>query len=111
MAAKETAINNKKMVAAKETAINFCTKRISLANIRPEILTEIYKFSFPFQKLIAEEVHAVAKRLEEEKCLPNLESRFQRIFEKSSMEVYQTHDIVEVPVVQRSPAEKVAEKS
>ncbi|CAG8711674.1 13843_t:CDS:2 [Cetraspora pellucida] len=33
-------LDNKKMIAAKETAINFCTKRISLTNIRPEILTE-----------------------------------------------------------------------
>src|SRR5260363_399946 len=62
------------MLVAKETSINFRTKRISLANIRPEILTEIHKFSFPFQKLIAEEVHAVSKRLVEEKCTPNLAS-------------------------------------
>ncbi|CAG8774189.1 9157_t:CDS:2 [Cetraspora pellucida] len=107
-------LDNKKMMAAKETAINFRTKRISLANIRPEILTEVHKFPFPFQKLIAEEVHAVTKRLEEGKCLPNLEkawSRFQRTFEESDIEVYQTCCIVEVPVVQRSPAKKVAEKS
>ncbi|CAG8799476.1 1359_t:CDS:2, partial [Racocetra persica] len=43
--------------------------------------------------------------------MPEAWGRFQRTFEESGMEVYQTHDIVEVPVVQRSPAEKVAEKS
>ncbi|CAG8819394.1 21640_t:CDS:1, partial [Gigaspora rosea] len=67
-------LDNKKMLTAKETAIEFRTKRISLANIRPEVLNEIHKFPFPLQRLIAEEVHAVAKRLEEGKCLPNLAS-------------------------------------
>ncbi|CAG8597736.1 14519_t:CDS:2 [Racocetra persica] len=62
------------MLTAKETAIEFCTKRISFANIRPEVLNEIHKFSFLLQRLIAEEVHAIAKRLEEGKCLPNLAS-------------------------------------
>ncbi|CAG8723825.1 9095_t:CDS:2, partial [Gigaspora rosea] len=57
-----------------ETAINFRTKRISLANTRPEIFAEIHKFPFPFQKLITEEVHAVSKRLEVGKCAPNLAS-------------------------------------
>ncbi|CAG8678699.1 4325_t:CDS:2 [Gigaspora margarita] len=67
-------LNKKKMLVAKETVINFRTKRISLTNIRPEILTEIYKFPFLLQKLIVEEVHAVLKRLEEGKCTPDLAS-------------------------------------
>ncbi|CAG8847413.1 16909_t:CDS:1, partial [Gigaspora margarita] len=97
-------------------------------------------------KLIAEEVYAVSKRLEEGKCTPNLASAecscrffnqymlpcryifhkqlcgtniltpktwsyFQRTFEESGMEVYQTRGIVEVPVIQKSLAEKAAEKS
>ncbi|CAG8583489.1 13906_t:CDS:2 [Cetraspora pellucida] len=105
------------MMAAKETAINFCTKRISLANIRPEILTEVHKFPFPFQKLITEEVHAISKRLEEGKCAPNLASAecsyrfFNRTFEEGGMEVYQTCSIVEVPVIQNSVEKKAAEKS
>ncbi|CAG8479490.1 1369_t:CDS:2 [Gigaspora rosea] len=133
-------------MTAKETAINFHTKRISLANIRPKIITEIHKFPFPLQKLIAEEVHAISKRLDEGKCAPNLASAecscrsfnrymlpyrhifhkqlcgsniltpetwdyFQRTFEESGMEVYQTRGIVEVPVIQKSSAEKAAEKS
>ncbi|CAG8733876.1 14596_t:CDS:2 [Cetraspora pellucida] len=130
-------LNKKKMMAAKETAINFRTKRISLANIRPEILTE---------KLIAEEVHTVSKRLEKRKCAPNFAStkcsyrffnrymllcchifheqlcgsniltpeawnNFQRTFKESGMEVYQTCSIVEVPVIQNSAEKKAAEKS
>lgn len=62
------------MMAARETAVNFRTKRISLANIRSEFLTEIHKFPFPIQKLLAEEVHAVSKRLQEGKEVPNLTS-------------------------------------
>ncbi|RIB18653.1 hypothetical protein C2G38_2184042 [Gigaspora rosea] len=97
------------MLAAKETFINFRTKRISLANIRSEIFTEIHKFPFPFQKLIAEEVHAISKRLVEGKCTPNLTSA--ETFEESGMEVYQTRGIVEIPVIQKSSAKKAAEKS
>ncbi|CAG8828684.1 24255_t:CDS:1, partial [Cetraspora pellucida] len=139
-------LDKKKMMVAKETAIEFCTKRISFANTRPEILNKIHKFLFPFQKLIAEEVHAISKRLEEGKCVPNLESvdclcrffnryillcrhifheqlcsanilmsetwrNFQKTFEENGMEVYQTHGIVEVPVIQKSLTEKTAEKS
>ncbi|CAG8592854.1 10427_t:CDS:1, partial [Scutellospora calospora] len=59
-------LDNKKMIAAKETAIKFHTKRISLANTRPEILNKLYKFSFSLQRLVAEEIYAVAKRLKEE---------------------------------------------
>ncbi|CAG8763975.1 3951_t:CDS:1, partial [Cetraspora pellucida] len=67
-------LDKKKMTTARETAIEFHTKRISLANIKLEILNEIYKFPFTTQKLITEEVHAVAKRLEKGKYLPNLAS-------------------------------------
>ncbi|CAG8768151.1 6920_t:CDS:2, partial [Gigaspora rosea] len=110
----------KKLMTVKETAINFHTKRISLANIRAEIITEIHKFPFPLQKLIAEEVHAISKRLEEGKtlqvqnaCIDSLIETwdyFQRTFEESGMEVYQTRGIVEVPVIQKSSAEKAAKK-
>ncbi|CAG8839036.1 12065_t:CDS:1, partial [Cetraspora pellucida] len=97
-------------------------------------------------KLIAEEVHAVLKRLKEGKCVPNLENadclcrffnryilscrhifheqlcganiltsetwrNFQKTFEENDMKVYQTHSIVEVPVIQKSLTEKTAEKS
>ncbi|CAG8744914.1 16050_t:CDS:1 [Cetraspora pellucida] len=133
-------------MAAKETAINFRTKKIFLANIRPEILTKVHKFSFSFQKLIAKEVHAILKRLKEGKCAPNLASaecscrffnqymllchyifhkqlcgsniltpeawgNFQRTFEEGGIEVYQTHGIVKVPVIQNSAEKKAAEKS
>lgn len=59
---------------AKEVATNFRSKVISIANVRPEVLTEIHKFPFPVQKLISEEAHAVSKRLEEGKEVPNLKN-------------------------------------
>ncbi|CAG8733796.1 4605_t:CDS:1 [Gigaspora rosea] len=133
-------------MAPKKTATNFYTKRISLTNIRLKILAEVHKFPFPFQKLIAKEVHAVSKRLDEGKCAPNLASteclcrffnqymlpwryifyeqlcgsnilipeaweNFQKTFEESGIEVYQTRGIVEVPVIPKSSSEKAAEKS
>ncbi|CAG8447347.1 150_t:CDS:2 [Gigaspora rosea] len=139
-------LDNKKMMAAKKTATEFRTKRISLTNVRPEVLNEIHKFPFPLQRLVAEEVHAVAKRLEEGKSLPNLASaecscrffnwymllcrhifheqlcganilmpeaweNFQRTFEESGIEVYQTRGIVEISAVQIFAADKAAEKT
>ncbi|KAG9285941.1 hypothetical protein G9A89_002361 [Geosiphon pyriformis] len=60
------------MPTVKEVALNFRTRTISIANLSPEILTEIHKFPFPVQKLIAKEVHAVLKRLQEGKKVPEL---------------------------------------
>ncbi|CAG8799295.1 2186_t:CDS:2, partial [Dentiscutata erythropus] len=80
-------LDNKKIMAAKETAIEFRTKRISLTNVRPEVLNEIYKFSFHLQRLVAEEVHAVAKRLEEGKCLPNLVRACQILLELDNKKI------------------------
>ena len=65
-------VNERKEAIAKEVTINFHTKTISIANVRPEVLAEIHKFPFPIQKLIAQETHAISKRLEEEKEVPNL---------------------------------------
>ena len=65
-------VNDKKETNAKEVAVNFRTKTISIANVRPDILAEIHKFPFPVQKLIAEEAHAVSKRLQEGKEVPDL---------------------------------------
>jgi len=65
-------VNERKEAIAKEVAINFRTKTISIANVRPEVLAEIHKFPFPVQKLITQEAHAVSKRLEEGKEVPDL---------------------------------------
>ena len=65
-------VDDKRETIAKEIAINFHAKTISIANVRPEILAEIHKFPFPVQKLLAEEAHAVSKRLEEGKEVPGL---------------------------------------
>ncbi|CAG8478152.1 21056_t:CDS:2 [Gigaspora rosea] len=64
-------------------------------------------YNSEIKKLITEEVHAISKRLVKGKCTPNLAtnilmpktwSYFQRTFEASSMKVYQTRNIVELPV-------------
>ncbi|CAG8720012.1 3669_t:CDS:2 [Dentiscutata erythropus] len=89
------------MIVAKKTAIEFHIKKIYLANIRPEVLNKIYKFPFPLQRVVAEEVYTIAKKLEEGKCLPNL----------GGLKIYQTCGIVEIPVVQTPAANKVAKKS
>jgi len=65
-------VNDKKKTNAKEVAINFHTKTISITNVRPDILAKIYKFPFPVQKLITEEAHTVLKRLQERKEVPDL---------------------------------------
>ena len=65
-------VDDRRETIAKEVAISFRAKTISIANVRPEILAEIHKFPFPVQKLLAEEAHAVSKRLEEGKEVPGL---------------------------------------
>ncbi|CAG8670544.1 23342_t:CDS:1, partial [Gigaspora rosea] len=67
-------LDSKKDFDAKVTAANFQIKKISIANIRPELLIEIQKFPFPIQKLIAEEMYAVSKRLQEGKKMFNLKT-------------------------------------
>ncbi|CAG8849921.1 9594_t:CDS:1, partial [Racocetra persica] len=67
-------LDSKKNFDAKVAAIDFRTKKISITNVRPEFLTEIQKFSFPIQRLIAEEAHAVSKRLQEGKKVLNLKT-------------------------------------
>ena len=60
-------VNDKSEIIAKEIIINFHAKMIAIGNVRLKILAEIHKFPFSVQKLLAEEVHAVSKRLKEEK--------------------------------------------
>ena len=52
--------------------MDFRVKKISIADVMPEDLGEIHKFPFPIQKLIAEEMRAVSKRLQEGKDVPGL---------------------------------------
>ncbi|CAG8570414.1 5911_t:CDS:2, partial [Scutellospora calospora] len=69
--------------------------------------------------LIAEEAHEVLKRLQEGKKLCSDSSIlmsevwycFQETFIESGLEVYQLRQLVEIPLIQKSDAEKNAEKS
>ncbi|CAG8767317.1 397_t:CDS:2, partial [Gigaspora rosea] len=79
---------------------------ISIANVRPETLTEIQKFIFLIQKLIAEKAHAVSQRLQKGK-----KYYFQETFSESGLEMYQSRQLVKVPLIQQLDAEKNAEKS
>ena len=58
-------VDDKKSTTAKEVAVDFRIKKISIADIRPETLLEIHKFPFTIQKLIAKEAGAIFKRLQE----------------------------------------------
>ena len=59
---------------AENTAFEFRTKQISAFGIDYEALNQIRKFPFPIQQLIVSEVHAVEKRIEKGKDVPNLVS-------------------------------------
>ncbi|CAG8610188.1 5329_t:CDS:2 [Gigaspora rosea] len=119
-------LDSKKDFDAKVATIDFRIKKISIANVRPEILTEIQKFSFPIQKLIAEEAHAVLKRLQEEKKVPNLKTagcscKFFTHYMLPCRHIFHeqlcgdsnilTSELVEIPPIQRSDAKKNVEKS
>ncbi|CAG8674025.1 10240_t:CDS:2, partial [Gigaspora rosea] len=107
-------LDSKKDFNAKVAAIDFRTKKISIANIRPETLTEIQKFPIPIQKLIAEEAHAVSRRLQEGKKVPNLKMAkcsCKFFTHESGLEVYQSRQLVEVLLIQRSDAKKLQKKA
>ncbi|CAG8551684.1 25030_t:CDS:1, partial [Racocetra persica] len=135
-------LDSKKDFDAKVAVIDFWTKKILIANVRPEFLTEIQKFPFPIQRLIAEEAYAVSKKVQEGKKMPNLKTAecfckfftqymlpcrhifhkqlcgdsnilmlemwyyFQGTFKESGIEVYQSRQLVEILLIQRSDAEK-----
>ncbi|CAG8807845.1 5004_t:CDS:2, partial [Cetraspora pellucida] len=48
---------------AEYVAFEFCTKRISAFGIDHEILNEVHKFSYLIQKIVIDEIFAIAKRL------------------------------------------------
>ncbi|CAG8562667.1 8740_t:CDS:2, partial [Scutellospora calospora] len=122
-------LDSKKDFDAKVAAIDFRTKKISIANIRPEHLVEIQKFFFLIQKLIAEEVHTVSKRLEEGKRVPNLKTAdcsckfftkymlpcrhifHEQLCSDSSILTSESRQLVEVLLIQLLDAEKNIKKS
>ncbi|CAG8502496.1 6013_t:CDS:2, partial [Scutellospora calospora] len=77
------AVDAKKWSDAEYVAFEFRTKRILAFGVDYEILNEVHKFPYPIQKMVIDEIFAVAKRLEKE--------------------------LVEIEVPEKSEAEKAAE--
>ncbi|CAG8801287.1 18135_t:CDS:1, partial [Racocetra persica] len=127
---------------AEYVVFEFCTKRISTFGIDHEILNEVYKFPYPIQKMVVDEIFVVAKKLEKSKGPPGLISldcqclffcryllpcrhifhdhiygtnkltidswrKFQRIFEDNGFEIYESRELVEIEVPEKSEAEKL----
>jgi hypothetical protein len=68
------ALDVKKRVDSERASFNFRTKKLSVANVDNETLTEIHKFPAPIQKLLVNEIDAVEKRIEKGKGAPGLSS-------------------------------------
>ena len=135
----------KKRSDAELAAFNSRTKMLSVADADYEILAEIHKFPFPIQRMLVDELCAVAKRLEKGKEAPGLMSvechclfhhryllpckhifhehiygttkllagdgwrNFQRMFEESGFEVYESRGVVEVEELEHTEEERAAE--
>jgi hypothetical protein len=67
-------IDCKKRSDSEKAAFEFRTKKISVHGIESDIIKEINKFPFPFQRLIVKEACAVMDRLEKGKSAPGLTS-------------------------------------
>jgi len=66
------AVDAKKWSDAKYVAFEFCTKRISAFGVDHKILNEVHKFPYSIQKMVVDEIFAIAKRLEKGKGPPGL---------------------------------------
>ncbi len=71
---KVVEVDIKKRSDSEIAALNFRTKKLSVADVDDEILGEIHKFPFPMQRLIIDQLCAVTKRLENGKAAPGLTS-------------------------------------
>ncbi|PKK56629.1 hypothetical protein RhiirC2_858535 [Rhizophagus irregularis] len=67
-------IDLKKCSDSEKVVFDFCTKKISSHGVEDDIIEEIHKFPFPFQRLIVKEACAVMNRLEKGKGVPGLTS-------------------------------------
>lgn len=65
-------LDNKKNQDAQRAEYNFRTRKLSVAAVDDAVLTEIHKFPFPIQRLLADEALAVLARLEKGKGPPGL---------------------------------------
>ncbi|CAG8608209.1 4969_t:CDS:2, partial [Scutellospora calospora] len=75
-------LDQKKQIDAEDVAFNFHMKKISVYSIEDEIIKEIHKFPYPMQLMLIKEANAVMDR------------KFQEIFEESSFEAYEHHELV-----------------
>jgi len=64
----------KKRSDSERAAFDSRTKKISAHGVEDDIIEEIHKFPFPFQRLIIKEACAVMNRLEKSKSAPGLTS-------------------------------------
>ncbi|RHZ77856.1 hypothetical protein Glove_170g30 [Diversispora epigaea] len=69
---KVVALDQKKRTDSEYVAFEFRTKKISVIGVDDEILNELHKFPFPIQRMLADEICAVEKRLEKGKATPGL---------------------------------------
>ncbi|CAG8800115.1 12083_t:CDS:2, partial [Dentiscutata erythropus] len=86
-------------------------QHISIFNFDNKILEQVYKFSYPIQKLMASEISAMNARIEKEKPLPNLITpkynklltiniwkEFYEIFVKAGMVIYEDNKAIKVSI-------------
>ncbi|RHZ85353.1 hypothetical protein Glove_66g168 [Diversispora epigaea] len=73
---KVVILDQKKRTDSEYVAFEFCIKKISVIGVDDEILNELHKFPFPIQRMLADEVCAVEKRLEKGKATPGLTSLY-----------------------------------
>ena len=59
---------------SERAAFDFRTKKISIYDVEGDIIKEIHKFPFPFQRLIVKEACAVMNRIEKGKSALSLTS-------------------------------------
>jgi hypothetical protein len=70
---KTAKLDEKKSQDAKRAALQFRTRKLSVAAVDDAILSEIHKFPYPVQRLIADEALAVLGRIEKGKEPPGLD--------------------------------------
>jgi len=69
---KAAKLDKKKSQDAKRAELQFRTRKLSVAAVDDAILTEIHKFPYPVQRLMADEVLAVLARIQKGKASPGL---------------------------------------
>ncbi|RHZ57021.1 hypothetical protein Glove_395g66 [Diversispora epigaea] len=108
------------LIDSEYVAFEFRTKKISVMGLDDEILNEFYKFPYPIQRILADEVCAVENRIEKGKSAPGMTSatklltanswrNFQWMFEEGSFEIYIRNELIEVDISKQTKAERATE--